>query len=934
MSTAVATTRPTQALRLRRESQRPSLARSATSKANNAESGVKEDTKRYVTTAQDILAKFKGSQPSLRVYLHANHFRINDSQESVSYASPMKELLEHIRARTVPHNMLDDFYSIGIPFYDNCLIVEVHDHRSGGQETKKDSSASIDGNKIAFSIHNYNSFITPSPHVPYPQKTTAKPNQPEKGSEPKDDKELDKENMPAPGHPASSQKQPGKPKISTAVLFPTSQSHLVDLQLLATTPLPDIQTYRRNQAAGRAAGNPPTPLTAVPHTPTLPTGRSPKRQKMVIDESNVHDFEAQLLEKTCPKLYLEPTKSLFESQAIMEALTHPNNKNPPAPRKTRKRTTAELAADEAEAADLQRFMLAGDEWQATKTATAAGGEDGQPAVRGPNFQTFSRFKTLESIKMHHEEAERRKKEEEALQAQAKRQAQADLEAKKRRDLEASRQAEQSATMMQQQQEQLLRQQQARQQHLQQEQAMRAQSQSQQIANVAGQQTPQSATQPQFSSPVVRQQTPMAAVASPLVPAHTTHPMGGTPMVATSSNHGAGSPARPPSAIAHNPVGMVRSMSQQQSQSLSRTGTPQMVQQTPVMNQAGPARNMAATPQPRMVQGSPTVPMQGGTPIMMGNSQPNSLTPEQMQQLQIQQQNQMKMAQLRQQQSMQQNPQQVAMAKALQQIQQHGVPQGQNPQAYQQLLAQRIFQQMKNHNNNMSPQNPAAMGGQTPGIQNAQGMNMNMGANNAATQLQTMKAQYHNREQQILSGYGALQNAPQPLQQQMNQLKLQIQQRQRGLEQQQMQMTQNMQNMGGAGQNPNPAQMQQYQQALQQQRQHQARQQQLMAMQQRQHGGQMPQGMMGNMGMMNNMNMQNMQNMGGMNMQNMQHMGSMGNMGNMQAVQQAQMAGMNMGQMNQQQQQQMQMMLMRQQMAARAGQGGQQGQGNGMDWSGV
>jgi transcription factor SPT20 len=121
MSTAVTTARPTQALRLRRESQRPNLARSANSKANNPENGAKEDTKRYVTTAQDILAKFKGVQPSLRVYLHANHFRINDSQESVSYASPMKELLEHIRARTVPHNMIEEFYSVGIPFYDSKL---------------------------------------------------------------------------------------------------------------------------------------------------------------------------------------------------------------------------------------------------------------------------------------------------------------------------------------------------------------------------------------------------------------------------------------------------------------------------------------------------------------------------------------------------------------------------------------------------------------------------------------------------------------------------------------------------------------------------------------------------------------------------------------------------------------------------------------------
>ena len=86
------------------------------------ENGVaKDDPKRFVFTQQDILAKFKGSPPSLRVHLHASHFRLNDSQESLSYASPMRELLQHIREKTVPHNMLDEFYASGIPFYDSKL---------------------------------------------------------------------------------------------------------------------------------------------------------------------------------------------------------------------------------------------------------------------------------------------------------------------------------------------------------------------------------------------------------------------------------------------------------------------------------------------------------------------------------------------------------------------------------------------------------------------------------------------------------------------------------------------------------------------------------------------------------------------------------------------------------------------------------------------
>jgi transcription factor SPT20 len=86
------------------------------------EQAAKQDINRYVWTQEDVLAKFKGCRPSLQVHLYANHFRLNDSQESLSYASPMKELLHHIREKTVPHNMLDEFYMADIPFYDSVFL--------------------------------------------------------------------------------------------------------------------------------------------------------------------------------------------------------------------------------------------------------------------------------------------------------------------------------------------------------------------------------------------------------------------------------------------------------------------------------------------------------------------------------------------------------------------------------------------------------------------------------------------------------------------------------------------------------------------------------------------------------------------------------------------------------------------------------------------
>lgn len=820
------------------------------------------------------------------------------------------------------------------------MIVEIHDHKSGANETKKESSSSVDGNKTPFSIHNYNSFITPSPHVPFPQKIAAKPDHNGKGPETKSDKDADKENMPAPGQPASQQKQPAQPKITTVVLFPTPESHFVDMELLAQTELSDIQAYRRDRAAGRATGHPPTPLAPEPPTPTFPTGRSPKRAKMVIDGSNVYEFESEVLNKTCPKLYLEPTKNLAESVALIDALTHPNNKNPAPPRKSRKRTTAELAADEAEAADIQRFMLAGDDGQAAKTAAVGGGEDGQPAVRGADFQTFSRFKVLETIKMVHDEKVRRKKEEEAAQAQAKRLAQNEQDTKKRKEMEANRQAEQ---MMQQRQDLLRQQQQA--QALHQEQ-LRAVTQAQQMANAGAAQTPQTATQPQFSSPVIRQQTPMAASASPLVSAQ--HTMGGTPMVATSSNHGgAGSPARPPSAVSHH-ASMARTASQQHNQPMSRTGTPQMAQGTPVMNPVGPARTMAATPTPRMNQGSPTVPMQGGTPLMMQTPQNHAgqgVTPEQMQQMRAAQLHRMRAAQLHQQ-GMQmspgQNMQKLALMKATTFLQQNGVPAGQDLAQYKQRLANQFYQDLLRNPQmmNMAQQNA----GTIPGPQGINGQpRSNATVSELNQEIQQLKNQYLMTKQQVIQSFGQHPTSwPQQTQHQMMQTQNSIEQKVHHLkrmQQVQMQMQQGGANVAmGGGQNP--AQMQQFQQqqqqqqqALQQQHAQHARQQQILAMQ-RQHGmnpSQMPQGMMGNMAMMNGMNV-NLQNPGGMpNMGGMQAMGGM-NMGQMGAMNQQQQQ--QHPQQQQQQQQHQMMMLARQQQALRSQQQRPQGDGGGIEWSGV
>ena len=82
---------------------------------------------------------------------------------------------------------------------------------------------------------------------------------------------------------------------------------------------------------------------------------------MSISGIEVMDFESKIITANAAPLFLEPAQSLEEAQEIIEKLTDPlHREDYPAP-KSRKRTVAELAADEAQAASDQAFMLIMDE---------------------------------------------------------------------------------------------------------------------------------------------------------------------------------------------------------------------------------------------------------------------------------------------------------------------------------------------------------------------------------------------------------------------------------------------------------------------------------------------------------------------------------------------------------------------------------------------
>lgn len=427
-----------------------------------------------------------------------------------------------------------------------CLIVRVVDHKSVSAQARKSTAPSTNDSNTPFSIHNYNEHVTPSAYVPYPkqnqltsEKPTSKEAETQSDTNANGEHASDSQEQPEKSESSSSQHKqtPPKPRVFTTVLHPTPHSLRAELALLATTPDPKAakqgatSSASRTQAASSAA--PPSPGGS-----TNPPERGPvaKRQKMLVEPQDLAECEAKLTRALAPPLFLEPVQSLDAAQDLLKFMESPLHNDPPPSPKRRKRTVAELAADEALAAEEERFMLIMDERLEPTTSGGAGGPKSavDDTSGGAPFEPrFSRFKTLENIRMQHEEKAKREHEIKLKQELAKRQQQ-EQERERRRALE-QRQAEEQAK------------EDSRRQHLAAQQQVQAQLAAQQQGRHVMPQANGVSQAPQ-SSPVARNQTPHNT-SSPL-PGNAMGAQGGVPMSMTSSMQGAGSPPRPPSALQH------------------------------------------------------------------------------------------------------------------------------------------------------------------------------------------------------------------------------------------------------------------------------------------------------------------------------------------------------------------------------------------------
>lgn len=840
-----------------------------------------KDPEPYVPSETHILKKYRGNPPSLVIHLHATHFRFDQQDGSFSYQSEMRVFIEHLQKKTIPHDMLEEFRKSGVKFYDGWLIVKVVDHKSVAKAAATTGAEAEDDKP--FSIHNYNTFITPSPYVPYPQQQSTN-----KSPVMKQESGVVSDKQTNGDHPSSStlgepgsedaarpSSKPGKPqpRIYHIALRPTNLSKHMDL-VLASMELDPKSSLNRKQSqvfnarTPGSAGAMAAPLS-LDTSAAGDKGSASKKRKLRIAPDQMINFERSVVNHTAPPLCLDLVNSLEEAEAQMLSLRDPlYDQQPPSP-KSRKRTVAELAADDALAKEQERFMLimAGDGGGA---GANTGVVDGQAA--GAMFQPdFGKFNTIQQIKFQtaekqkreeerrmHDDANKRQQEEErkrhqevmrlqqqqAHQQQAERNRLAQLQEQKRVAVQAA------AAQQQQQQLQM-------QQQIQAQQQQQAQQNAQQMAQLSGvppnmhNQIRQG--QP-MSSPVMRQSTPHGN-SSPIV---NNGQAQAVPMATQSSQQGmAGSPARPGSAMQHGHPGVAMARGPS-NQGPSRNGTPQishntpaMPQATPVMRQGTPAQRMSqASPHPGMM--APTPQMQQAQMMAPGQQMQNGMHyPQTAQQLAMQQQRHHAMQQAAMQQGMMAgNPVMAQAQMAHMQAQRHA-----NADQQAAILQQRQRQVAAAHQAQLQQAQQQQIG--TPQQTAPSPANSAQHAQNQYSQ--NLRNQLQNQMQQVANhGSPVPQGQPTP-QQQMAQLQRQQQAAQAGQmnpqmgqpgmqmspQQQQMMRNAQMQQMQQAQFNQmNPQQQQQMQQMMmQQQQQRQAGQmspQQMAAMQQQQRTAYPPQ----------------------------------------------------------------------------------------------
>lgn len=119
-------------------------------------------------TTRQILRRHRKYKASLILHLHNNHFRFERQNGMFLFDSPVKQFIKYIRDQKVPADLIDVLTDAGVHFFEGCLLVEIHDHRSHAvAEQSGLSSRDLDrlGASVRTSMHKMESLDNTDPDM-------------------------------------------------------------------------------------------------------------------------------------------------------------------------------------------------------------------------------------------------------------------------------------------------------------------------------------------------------------------------------------------------------------------------------------------------------------------------------------------------------------------------------------------------------------------------------------------------------------------------------------------------------------------------------------------------------------------------------------------------------------------------------------------------
>jgi hypothetical protein len=91
---------------------------------------------------RSLLKRYRKEPPSVTMHLYSAGFRLAHKDSTLhAYDGEMKHWMDCIHEQKMPNELLDVLDELGVRFYDGCLIVEVHDHRSAQHSDQTQSTA-------------------------------------------------------------------------------------------------------------------------------------------------------------------------------------------------------------------------------------------------------------------------------------------------------------------------------------------------------------------------------------------------------------------------------------------------------------------------------------------------------------------------------------------------------------------------------------------------------------------------------------------------------------------------------------------------------------------------------------------------------------------------------------------------------------------------